>query len=376
LATKQVREDELDKRWLQNVGTFITKSSPEKLKLLIMKLSIKEASRKQFLRVFTLLLSLSALSISAHGQDYLKSDGEVNKIIAVPENYQDFILPVDNTIKELNLEIEGADGGWIEYNYYDRFRATRTQRVNGGQGAVVSVTYEIGQGIGNIAPGSLLRFIVGNRAEREKIDEVPVEGIGAGGGGGTAVLISKDQGINWQLLLVAGGGGGGAIKVEDEEIKSSPGLPGVVEVVNTTHTYTRQVRASGSAGDGGEFHQLAGGGGGAFTDGKYDKGMLYYGNAGWKNKRFGEKPLGGLGGTQEGARDGGWGFGGGGSGHKGGGGGGGYSGGGAGLPGYGGIGGSSFVERTIVFPLHVSKQQSGNTDNPGDGHVRYQLIKK
>lgn len=341
-----------------------------------MKPSIKKVTSKQFHQVFSFLFSLSVFTIPAYGQEYMKPNGEVNNIIAVSENYQDFIIPEDNTLKELNLEIEGADGGWIEYNYYDRFRTTRTQRVNGGQGAVISATFEVGQGVGKIPPGSYLRFIVGNRAQREKIDEVPMEGIGAGGGGGTGVLISKDRGANWQLLLVAGGGGGGAIKIEEEELKSSPGLPGVVEEINTTHTYTRQVTASGAVGDGGEFHQLSGGGGGAYQDGKYEKGMLYYGNAGWKNKRFGEKPLGGLGGTHQSCRDGGWGFGGGGSGYKGGGGGGGYSGGGAGLPGYGGSGGSSFVERLIVYPIHVSKQQSGNTDNPGDGLIRYQLIRK
>lgn len=341
-----------------------------------MKLSIKKRTSRYLPEVFTLLLSLSLVSFSTYGQEYMKSNGEVNSILAVAESYQDFIIPEDNSLRELNLEIEGADGGWIEYNYYDRFRATRTQRVNGGQGAIISATYEVGNEIGQVPPGAYLRFVIGNRAQRDKIDEVPIEGIGAGGGGGTAVLMSKDRGISWQLILVAGGGGGGAIKIEKEEIKSSPGLPGVVEEVNTTHTYTRKVTASGAVGYGGEFHQLSGGGGGAFEDGEYEKGIMSYGNAGWNNKRFGAKPLGGLGGTQKNCRDGGWGFGGGGSGHKGGGGGGGYSGGGAGLPGYGGGGGSSFVERTTVYPKHVSKQQSGNTDNPGDGHVRYQLTRK
>ncbi|MEL7118332.1 MAG: hypothetical protein AAFO07_02795 [Bacteroidota bacterium] len=324
--------------------------------------------------VLSLILLIAAFP--AQSQDYLKTDSDVQIINSIIENYQDFIVPDDNTLKELNLELEGADGGWIEYNYYDRFRRSRTQRVNGGKGANISLTYEIGNGNGQIPPGSILRFMVGNRAQREKIDEVPHEGIGAGGGGGTGVLLSKDGGSKWHLILVAGGGGGGAIKIEEEEIRTSPGLPGVVERTNTTHVYTRQVKASGSIGDGGEFHQLTGGGGGAFKDGKYEKGMLYYGNAGWKNRNFGEEPLGGLGGTHEDCRDGGWGFGGGGSGHQGGGGGGGYSGGGAGLPGFGGSGGSSFVERTIVRPINVSKQQKGNTDNPGDGYVRYQFVKK
>ncbi len=325
-------------------------------------------------KVSVLLMNLLIFAFAASAQEVMNTNGEVHTIAAVLENYQDFIVPQNNSLQELNLEVEGADGGWIEYNYYDRFRSTRTQRVNGGQGATISATFEIGPGAGQIPPGAHLRFIVGNRAEREKIDVVPAEGIGAGGGGGTGVLLSKDRGTTWHIILVAGGGGGGAIKMEEDDIKSSQGLPGVTEQTNTSHTYTRQVKASGNTGDGGEFPLLTGGGGGAFTDGKFENGRLYYGNAGWKNRNFGEQPLGGLGGTHRESRDGGWGFGGGGSGNKGGGGGGGYSGGGAGLPGYGGSGGSSYVETMVARALNVSKQQNGDTDNPGDGHVRYQFV--
>lgn len=323
-------------------------------------------------RLFVLLAFLWNLPVGLSQRSFI-IDGSVNIIEADLDRYQDFVIPNDIGSGQLNLEAEGADGGWIEYNYFDRFNTTRTQRVNGGEGATISATFEIGTGLGQIAPGSTLRFIVGNRGQKEKIDAIPSVGIGAGGGGGTGVLLSKDGGNSWHLIMVASGGGGGSIKMYREEVKSSSGFPGSAEEYATKSSQIRKIAKGGTQGGGGHGFESTGGGGGAYEDGIHQAGVLNYGNAGWKERDFGGAPLGGLGGTQKDGRDGGSGFGGAGSGSKGGGGGGGYDGGGAGQPGIGGGGGSSFVERSMIKALNVSKKQNENTDNPGHGFIRYQF---
>lgn len=320
-----------------------------------------------------LLIAFLGSSKTGFSQQALITDGTVNIIEADVERYLDFIIPRTMNSGQLNLEAEGADGGWIEYNYYDRFNTARTQRVNGGEGATISATFDVGTGFGQIPPGSILRFIIGNRGQKEKIDSIPAGGIGAGGGGGTGVLLSKDNGNSWHLIMVASGGGGGAIKIFKGEIKSRSGFPGSSEEVPTKSSQVKEIATGGTRGGGGHSFELTGGGGGAYEDGIHKHGLLNYGTAGWKEHRFGAAPLGGLGGSQEGSRDGGWGFGGAGAGNKGGGGGGGYDGGGAGQPGIGGGGGSSFVEKTVVRSIRISKKQNEDTDNPGHGFIRYQL---
>ena len=116
-------------------------------------------------------------------QTFLKVNEMIHNIEALEETYQDFIIPENAAFREFNLEIEGADGGWIEYTYLDRFGTNRTQRVNGGEGATISATYTIGRNMGQIPPGSTLRFIIGNRGSWAKFDLLSHGGYGTGGGG-------------------------------------------------------------------------------------------------------------------------------------------------------------------------------------------------
>ncbi len=309
-------------------------------------------------------------------QSILVTDGKVYMVKAIKETYQDFTLPKQIPFDQFNLEARGADGGWVEYTFYDRFNAAHAQRVKGGEGATISASYSIGRNEGQIAPGSILRLIIGNRGRRAKLDLPPQGGLGAGAGGGTAILLSKDGGTSWQILMVAGGGGGAAVYATHDETKFSHGLPASSDVRGVGGGRLRNVAAGGTEEQGGNFSETTGGGGGTYQDGRHERGTLYYGNAGWKEHKLHGQPLGGLGGTQEDCRNGGWGFGGGGSGAKGGGGGGGYAGGGAGTPGHGGGGGGSFVEVFKIKPANIQKKQNGDTNNPGDGYVRYQFVKR
>lgn len=307
-------------------------------------------------------------------QTFLKVNEMIHNIEALEETYQDFIIPENAAFREFNLEIEGADGGWIEYTYLDRFGTNRTQRVNGGEGATISATYTIGRNMGQIPPGSTLRFIIGNRGSWAKFDLLSHGGYGTGGGGGTAVLLSKDGGSNWLILMVAGGGGGAGVDTEEIDTQFNPGMPGASGDEGMGKTNSRnEAMPSGNRGSGGQSNKNTGGGGGAYEDGIHETGTLHYGNAGWKGHKLSGQPLGGLGGTQKGGYNGGWGFGGGGSGAEGGGGGGGYSGGGAGAPGFGGEGGTSYVDRFTVSPSGVLRKQNDDTNNPEHGRARYQF---
>lgn len=328
-------------------------------------------------KAFQIWMVLLLISGAAFAQDqFLKTDGEIHLIKAIDEQYQDFIVPDFGSAKQFNLELEGADGGWIEYSYLDRFGTQRTQRVHGGEGATISATYHLGNGSGMIRKGSTLRFIIGNRGEWAKFDLLYRGGYGAGGGGGSAVLLSNDQGSTWQVLMVAGGGGGAGVDTKDLDTRFNPGLPGSTEDYENAQpkiNNKNQAMPSGNRGAGGQSYENSGGGGGIYEDGTHRTGSLYYGNAGWKDFNLSGQPLGGLGGLDTTGIDGGWGFGGGGSGAEGGGGGGGYSGGGSGISGFGGRGGSSYVNEFTLRPLNVSKKQNGDTNNPGDGWARYQF---
>lgn len=330
------------------------------------------------LQKLAIAITLSALSgfPGLNAQTPLTIGGEVKLILADDEKFQDFVVPAKDSLDHLILEVEGSDGGWIEYTYIDRFNMTRTQRVNGGEGATVSAGFRIGNGLGDIRPGAILRMIIGKRGQWAKYDLLEDGSYGAGGGGGSAVLISKDNGQSWNVLLVAGGGGGAGVDKSTKGIDNNPGQPGNSEDRGTGGGSQNEIAVGGMFGSGGASVGYSGGGGGAFGDGTHDPGTLHYGNAGWKDHKLSGTPLGGIGGTQNKTRNGGWGFGGGGSGDQSGGGGGGYSGGGAGNTGHGGGGGGSFIESSIVFPINSNKQQNGDTNNPGDGYIRYLLTKK
>lgn len=326
---------------------------------------------------FFLCLGLHALSAQ---ESYLIADENIQTILAQDERYQDFAVPeIPAGVDQLIIEAEGADGGWVEYTYYDRFNTKRTRRSNGGEGATVSAVYSLGNQHSQISPGDILRLIVGTRGKFSKFDLLTEGNYGAGGGGGTAVLLSKDGGGTWELLLVAGGGGGAGVRFLNlqDDLELNAGQPGCSEENGFGGNHHQLMMADGGLhGQGGHSNGRTGGGGGAYGDGEHNEGQLHYGNAGWKEKKLGEMPMGGLGGSPSQCQNGGWGFGGGGSGDNGGGGGGGYSGGGAGLEGFGGGGGGSYVNQVNIFPSDIGKTQNGNTNNSGDGFVRYKFTKK
>ncbi|MGB0715311.1 MAG: lectin-like domain-containing protein, partial [Phycisphaerae bacterium] len=226
-------------------------------------------------------------------------------------------------------------------------------------------TFEVGTLPGQLAPGGLIRFIVGDKggnAERS----APTGGTAGGGGGGTGIVYLRpeidpedcSEVLEWELLVAAGGGGG-----------SYQGIFAGACVDGHTGGNGRTGPCGGAPGNNepacnGEYgDDAAGRGGRGYWASDYG---LPYGQGGGCIRISGDSHTGDHGG------DGGMGFGGGGSngiwapGSYGAGGGGGYAGGRGGAAYHGGAGGGSYVsDWAISFSI-----QSGN-DGRDEGEVLY-----
>ena len=298
------------------------------------------------------------------------TDDNTTYTINANGSYQDLLIPDNTTKNALLLELKGADGG----------RKRNSSIVpcvggtgRGGIGATVTTLFNIGTGVGEIPPGSIVRFIVG-----EKGTSVSGTGgiEGAGGGGGTAVLYREDEGCDWTILAVAGGGGGGW---SDGCFDISDGQGGRASTSGGEGRGNSTRGSGGNNGNGGGAGSLSGveysgGGGGAFEDGDP---IDCTGNPNWGDGQKGGT-TGGDGGSDGGScgsgRDGGFGFGGGGLGDGSGGGGGGYSGGGGGGPSGGGGGGGSFINDLSADDFANEIDPGGNTASAEDGYIEYTLL--
>jgi len=123
--------------------------------------------------------------------------------------YEEYTIPSGiATPAELRLYLKGGDGGKRVVPGLCKYK--------GGRGAKVFARFTVGTGAGELRPGGTIRFIVGNKGDKNRSNNI----VGAGGGGGTAVLYANSASpgcspttsgtlsSSWALLAVAGGGGG------------------------------------------------------------------------------------------------------------------------------------------------------------------------
>jgi|GEM_PF-2392740 len=323
-----------------------------------------------FTLVAVLVLFLTT-SIPLFSQSELVCDGTIQQI-EYSGTFQDFIIPDDPTVDEIEFTLKGGDGGFA--------RLTNACKSEGGEGATVTARFKIGDEAGAIPRGATLRFVVGRAGEKGTGNNVLFTGATyGGGGGGTGLLYKEPNDPVWTILAVAGGGGGAYQgRLTGFCINRKPGHGG------------RDVEAGGDGdgglnpGDGGTFGdggragglagiELSGGGGGYLTRGggvRCNGSDIGEGGAGY--------PEGGKGGGAEGCfgltfRDGGYGFGGGGVGTGSGGGGGGYSGGGGGGSTGAGGGGGSYVK---TGSEDRSITAGGTTGETLDGFASYNCLRK
>lgn len=329
--------------------------------------------------IVLLLLLYSILPNTTYAQTDLNCNDQFNTVSATG-SARDFRIPNDLCGGEISLVAEGADGGFARIrNTVPIFGGQSTCFSNGGEGASVSGTFTVGSGPNDLPPGTILRFIVGSRGTsgNEEIGSGTSFQYG-GGGGGTAVLYRKPGASSFSILLVAGGGGGAYQGMFATAcVDSERGQGGRSGTSGGSGNGDIGAGAGGRNGNGGNSGgssgvEVAGGGGGAFSDGD---GVTCLGFGGLTEVGEGLRgsPNGGQGGQPEGCTGfdfsrGGFGFGGGGAGFGAAGGGGGYSGGGGGGTTGRGGGGGSFASNIIQDRSLVA---GGSTSDPRNGSIRY-----
>jgi hypothetical protein len=297
-----------------------------------------------FLLWMPIVMLLTGLPNRVASQDFLFCDGNVHTI-SYNGSYQDFVIPDDPSLTQLEFTAKGGDGGFAELS--DNCRS------EGGQGATLTAVFNVGTGPDALLPGSTLRFIVGEAGEKGTGGSVIGTGFTYGGGGGGTGILYKAAGSDVWIVLAAAGGGGGAYqgRIVGFCVDSQPGQGGRAGINGGNGNGGVTPGSGGSAGQGGQGGaEISGGGGGAFSAGS---GVACVGFGGASGVGEGQAGFfeGGAGGGSEGCvsftfRNGGFGFGGGGAGIGGGGGGGGYSGGGGGGTAGRGGGGGSYVIAT------------------------------
>ena len=279
---------------------------------------------------------------------------------------QTFNIPNNAALSSVYFDLDGADGGEAK---------TTCGTQNGGEGANVELTFDVGSGANMIAPGGQIRFVVGGAGASDGSSLIGSGVHYSGGGGGSGVLYRPNTSSSWELLAVAGGGGGSYLGMFSficvNEIGGQGGRSGE-SGGNGDGDFS--VGSGGSSGNGGGGGDVAGGGGGANSDGGGTACTQFFtvqeGGAGGDN--------GGHGGTSEGCpgfatADGGFGYGGGGGGNGGGGGGGGYSGGGAGGTIGSGGGGGSYAAGWATSGIKTAGSNGGGDENNGSVLYRFTL---
>ncbi len=347
-------------------NNFSGKTSPciQPAKQMTISLIKPSAVLRFFVTAFWWLLFMAPLTIV--GQSDLVANGNWHKL-HYSGNYVDLKIPENTTFTHVEFSVAGGNGGKV-------YNLTECSTIEGGRGALVKGVFTLGNSVGNIPKGRVLRFVVGGKGEDNS-------GAGGGGGGGGSGIMDV---ANNRILVVAGGGGGSSAHSSIFGCYDYAGKNASLTTSGTSggsggnHTF-----AGGTNGNGGECTgatPYGGGGGGAFGHALGLNGVNY--DIGGDEGTWG----GGAGGTaQSGSytvRKGGWGFGGGGAGFSNssisgyslngaGGGGGGYSGGGAGN--YGdrrGGGGGSYVE-TDSYSEFFQIKDGNDTEN---GYVSYRFL--
>ncbi|MCB9331082.1 MAG: ricin-type beta-trefoil lectin domain protein [Lewinellaceae bacterium] len=319
----------------------------------------------KYLFLYCLLLS----AIAAIGQPSLNMGNTTFTYVESDANhYYDYILPLNVTSKILYAYVRGGDGG-----------AGNNVGKGGGGGAELWALIPIGSNPGELKPGSTLRFIPGGNGRSR--------GQFGSGGGGSAIAWRGKDSTNWHILMVAGGGGGAGKYHTGSSANTWENGYGSGDDPANAGKYSSATSAGGTDGMGAIDGNTDGGaGGGAYGSGlhAYDKGGSSHPTGYEKKDSDGAAgmnaagaPVGGAsGGDSEFYIDGGYGFGGGGSGYNegwnragAGGGGGGYSGGGGGGEGYNGGGAGSFIDNTYLKPAFTLQWINAPTMTPRTGEI-------
>ena len=294
--------------------------------------------------------------------------------------YEDFTVP--GNAARIILELKGGDGGKARAKYDDGAAVQNTCNANGGVGASLTATFNVGNGPGKIPVGSIIRFIVGGVGTNGDRTSAGFAIAAGGGGGATGILFKAPGASSFSPLAIAGAGGGAYSGATAALCDNSTGRGGNYGANGDNGGGVFAAGDGGTGGQGGGGNELLGGGGGGYLsdgDGTTCVGLTCC--FGVNTNEAGEGHLatdvGSEPGQSEGCssfgggRNGGFGYGSGGLGADVGGGGGGYSGGGKGGSTGAGGGGGSYVNS---IRLSESGSDGGSTGSPANGTASYRVI--
>ncbi|MEL6658244.1 MAG: hypothetical protein AAFR36_17420, partial [Bacteroidota bacterium] len=333
--------------------------------------------------VFTLMDPPSTPRDGFIQYEFLRMETNRSTVYSLPlmQAVQEFIIPEDlaSNTNTVTFTARGGDGGRARRNAF----GLASVGARGGEGAVVTATFAVGDGLFELERGGSLRFITGFAGD----SKTSQSNHGGGGGGGTAVLYKPPGVVRngdctigtdndptpsldlnqdcWVVLMVAGGGGGGFIRQNslDNGLNANVNSNGTSKGgSNDGSGGTNGAPGGVGSADGGETVDAGGGGG-------YRVPFSEPHRAQGRQGVF----TGDEGGTgADNYRAGGWGYGSGGSGRlernnsgrRGAGGGGGFSGGGGGYRDAGGGGGSwvnpAAQSSSISIPNQTNESLNGN----------------
>ncbi len=258
---------------------------------------------------------------------------------------QDYPLPLGATGR-MTFTVKGGDGGRASVQQNAPSGPYEVCGSAGGRGALITASFDIGSGQGELEPGGTLRFIVGAGGGTDVTMPLflRVPPAAGDGGGGSAVLyrppgVASNNCSDWRILVVAGGGGGA---------HQNMGLQGCSQDEQGGDASLTTDGSDGGGNNGGDGGLgLVGGGGSCGTLNSNP----VSGGGGGRTAGGGSCSFAGGAGCPNGSGAGVFGFGGGGlsntellTAKRGGGGGGGYAGGGGGGDSEAGGGGGSYVD--------------------------------
>jgi hypothetical protein len=166
------------------------------------------AMQKIFLPNQGLLLILFLFATSYFFKLTSQTTLTLDQLVTIyPGTPEDYVIPP--MAGDLVVKLRGGDGGGIRFS-----GLICETTVEGGSGATIDATFEVGFAAGQLQPGGTIRVMVGEKGESDSKACGSGAASYAAGGGSSAILYlppnADASGMNWQLLAVAGAGGGAA----------------------------------------------------------------------------------------------------------------------------------------------------------------------
>lgn len=162
----------------------------------------------QHLYIFLFMLCSLATGTRVSGQTQFVADQNYHAV-HFTGSYKDFLIPTFTYIEQISFYIKGGSGGTAWTSDHPGSFVSTKGTAPAGLGANVLCAFKVGNLPGQIKPGSMVRFIIGEHGHDEGKGGLKFNSAG-GGGGASAILVKQPGEPSFTCIMVAGGGGGAA----------------------------------------------------------------------------------------------------------------------------------------------------------------------